>query len=106
MLIENGYTIRATIHNKNFTYINDSNIEWIKYDVFSKKNDFDKLLDNIDVVIHLAAAVHSLDKHLNNLEFYRQVNTLGSRILAEKAASKGIKRFIYISTISPSICNF
>jgi UDP-glucose 4-epimerase len=56
----------------------------------------DKLLKNIDVVIHLAGIAHK--KSVSQAEF-THLNTLGTQRLALQAIHNGIKRFIFISTV-------
>lgn len=66
----------------------------------SAKTNWDKALDQIDVVIHLAARVHVMNDHSSNpLEEFRKVNTEGTLNLARQAAESGVKRFIFISSI-------
>ncbi|MFH0799360.1 MAG: NAD-dependent epimerase/dehydratase family protein [Pseudomonadota bacterium] len=58
-------------------------------------------LKNVEVVVHLAARVHIMQEMSKNpLESFRSVNVLGSKKLAEEAARRGIRRFVYISSIS------
>ena len=62
--------------------------------------DFSAALINIDVVIHSAARVHIMaDKATDPLAEFRKVNTAGTLALARQAAAKGVKRFIFISTV-------
>ncbi|MFZ3501440.1 UDP-glucose 4-epimerase family protein [Vibrio harveyi] len=64
------------------------------------KSDYSKALNNVRVVIHLAARVHVMeDTSTNPLEDYREVNTYGTINLAKQAARAGVKRFIFISSI-------
>jgi UDP-glucose 4-epimerase len=57
-------------------------------------------LSNIDVVIHLAARVHIMnDTNTNPLAEFRKVNTEGTLNLARQAASAGVRRFIFLSSI-------
>ena len=57
-------------------------------------------LQDIDYVVHLAARVHVMnDVCKNPLEEYRKVNVNGTLNLALQAASAGVKRFIYLSSI-------
>jgi len=66
------------------------------------KNDTDwtQALDNVDVVVHLAARVHIMrEKATNPLDEFRKVNTFGTERLGKMAASSGVKRLIYISSV-------
>jgi nucleoside-diphosphate-sugar epimerase len=54
----------------------------------------------VDVVIHLAARVHVMHENSDNpLEEFYKVNVAGSVRLAQVAATCGVKRFVYVSTI-------
>lgn len=53
-----------------------------------------------NVVIHSAARVHVMDdKASDPLQAFRQVNTEGTLALARQAATAGVQRFIFISSI-------
>jgi nucleoside-diphosphate-sugar epimerase len=66
----------------------------------SKSKLWKKVLVGIDVVVHCAARAHVMnDTEVDTLAVFREVNVEGTRYLAEQAASYGIKRFIYISSI-------
>lgn len=57
-------------------------------------------LTGVDVVVHLAGRVHLLnDTAADPLHEFRQVNTEGTRHLAESAAKAGVKRFIFASSL-------
>ena len=67
---------------------------------FSKSKFWEEILAGVDVVVHCAARAHIMcDSERDPLAVYREVNVEGTRNLAEQAASCGIKRFIYISSI-------
>ncbi|MBC3775838.1 SDR family oxidoreductase [Pseudomonas sp. SWRI99] len=57
-------------------------------------------LTGIDVVIHTAARVHVMNDIASQaLESFRKVNVEGTLRLARRAASSGVKRFIFLSSI-------
>jgi len=57
-------------------------------------------LSGCDAVVHLAARVHVLDDTSKNpLALYRETNTDATLNLARQAATAGVKRFVFISTI-------
>lgn len=61
---------------------------------------WDLNLFNVDVVIHAAARAHILnDEAPNPLQDFRLINTLATLELAERAATLGVKRFVFISSI-------
>ncbi len=62
--------------------------------------DWMDALFNVDVVVHLAARAHVMSEDPEAAAAaYATVNTEGTLHLAEAAASAGIKRFIFVSTI-------
>ena len=71
--------------------------------IFTDLMDFEDkpdLLSGIDVVVHTAGRSNSSGKnHATDLAFFRKMNVEGSLILARQAASVGVKRFIFISSI-------
>jgi len=61
---------------------------------------WEQALQDINVVIHLAARVHVMnDKSVDPLSEFRKVNVDGTLNLARQAAMAGVKRFIFISSI-------
>lgn len=71
-----------------------------KIPAFHKKIDWSAALAEIDCIIHCAAKAHVVDKRNDNsLELFRAVNVGVSQQLAEQAASSGVRRFIYLSSI-------
>jgi nucleoside-diphosphate-sugar epimerase len=64
------------------------------------KTDWQATLKSIDVIVHLAARVHVMDDHTTDplLEF-RKTNVAGTLNLARQAATAGIKRFVFVSSI-------
>lgn len=56
--------------------------------------------ENVDTVIHLAARVHNLNENSQkNKNLYLSENVDLTLLLAKEAAAKGVKRFIFLSTI-------
>jgi len=67
---------------------------------FSQDTDFTPSLIKVDSVIHLAGKAHIKEKNsLAALDEFRKSNVLVTLKLAEQAAEKGVKRFIFISSI-------
>ncbi|WP_444900586.1 UDP-glucose 4-epimerase family protein [Microbulbifer sp. VAAC004] len=64
------------------------------------ETDWGTTLNNIDVVIHTAARVHVMQESaVDPLAEFRKVNLEGTLQLARQAASSGVKRFIFLSSI-------
>lgn len=59
------------------------------------------VLENVDVVIHLAARVHVLDENsVSPICAFREVNVEGTLNLARQAAKSGVKRFVFVSSVA------
>ena len=66
----------------------------------SAATDWGADLQGIDTVVHLAARVHVMkDSSVEPLQAYREVNVQGTERLARQAADRGVKRFIFLSTV-------
>ena len=62
--------------------------------------DWGAALNQVDVVVHLAARVHVLkDSASDPSREFRVANVLGTERLARSAAAKGVRRLIYLSSI-------
>ncbi len=62
--------------------------------------DYDTLLKDCEVVIHLAGRVHILNDPARDSEStYISANTTATLSLARAAAARGVKRFIFLSSI-------
>ncbi|MEQ6886669.1 SDR family oxidoreductase [Salicola sp. Rm-C-2C1-2] len=62
--------------------------------------DWYEALQSVDYVIHLAARVHVMnDNSADPLHEFRHTNVEGTRSFAKQAASAGVKRFIFVSSI-------
>jgi nucleoside-diphosphate-sugar epimerase len=61
---------------------------------------WDRALQDIDVVIHLAARTHIMqDAASDPLAEYRRVNVAATETLAQAAIKAGVRRFIFVSSI-------
>jgi len=67
---------------------------------FAEDEDYSKILEDIDVIVHSAARAHIMsDSAADPLEEYRRFNTDVTLNLAKQAARKGVRRFIFISSV-------
>jgi nucleoside-diphosphate-sugar epimerase len=109
----NGFVGKSLLQNlilkkKYFIHLSsrtaqEKTIDQVSYfnvgDIDSKTN-WKNALYQVDCVIHCAAKVHVMGtKQKDLLNIYRRVNIEGTKNLAEQAASLGIKRFIFLSSI-------
>lgn len=65
-----------------------------------KDTSWTSALTDIEIVVHLAARAHIMqDIEVKPLDKYRQVNVSGTLNLARQAATAGVRRFVYLSSI-------
>ena len=65
-----------------------------------KTPDYAECLQGVECIVHSAARAHIMkDEVVDPLAEYRRVNVDGTLNLASQAASSGVKRFIFISSI-------
>ncbi len=97
-LVGCGFEVRRLVRDKN--YKDSLKIKSFCIDDLDDVIDLTEPLKDVDVVIHLAARVHMMtDKHIDPLAEYRRVNVESTMNLARQAASLGVKRFIFVSSI-------
>lgn len=72
------------------------NYKFIKGDILDKKL-IEKIMPEIDIVVHFAAESH-VDRSLFAAEEFINTNVIGTQILCESAAKHKVKRFHYIGT--------
>lgn len=102
-LVARGIYVRCmVIEGSDLTHLKNLGVE-IVYGDLSDKVSLEKAVKNVDTVYHLAAHVRPLKviyglHELSNI--YHRINVLGTINLAEVSFNKGIRRFIYYSSIS------
>ncbi len=97
-LLIKKYMIHASTRSKNHNFPQ----EIVNFDVgdICSKTKWQNALLNIECIIHCAARTHVMkEKKYNILKSYRKINVDGTKNLAIQAASMGVKRFIFISSI-------
>ena len=56
-------------------------------------------LENVDLVVHAAARTHVLHETAANAKLYMETNADGTQALAAESVRRGIRRFIYLSSV-------
>lgn len=75
-------------------------IETISLTTIDESTEWTAALQNVDVVVHLAARVHVMrDDAADSLAEFRQVNVDGTLNFAMQASKAGVKRFIFMSSV-------
>ena len=106
-----GYHLVEELKNNNELYLLDLNFNRLNH-LKDQKNihflntnilDKDQILNldfELDIIIHLAAKVHTKAKNEKEKEEFFQINTEATKYLYQLALNKNISHFIFISTIS------
>ncbi|MHC8298790.1 UDP-glucose 4-epimerase family protein [Pseudomonas sp. ZS1P83] len=93
-----SYDVVAVVRSSDFKF--PSRVVECKVDSLSRDTDYCSALTGVDVVVHAAARVHVMnDLASDQLAMFRLVNVEGTLNLARQAASCGVKRFIFLSSI-------
>jgi len=70
------------------------------YRTLDSTTDYSELLNDVDIVVHVAARAHVLEENpKGSLNIYRDINTSPTLALAKQAINAGVKQFIFISSI-------
>ncbi|MBT4651996.1 MAG: dTDP-glucose 4,6-dehydratase [Candidatus Pacebacteria bacterium] len=75
---------------------NNANYTFIHGDIGNKQL-VNKIMDDVDTVVHFAAESH-VDRSIKNPEIFLETNIIGTQVLLEAALTHKIKRFHHIST--------
>jgi UDP-glucose 4-epimerase len=90
-----GHRVRAA-SRKRTEGVAVPGIEWMELPDLEREVDWKPLLEDIDVVIHLAAIAHR--SHIDSGQ-YARANRLATANLARSCAKHGVKRIIFMSSI-------
>jgi len=97
-LSHRGFDVGRLVRNKN--HQDNLKIKNFYIDDLDNLGDLNEPLKDVDVVIHLAARVHVMDeKRSDALAQCRRINVESTLNLALQAASFGVKRFVFLSSI-------
>lgn len=96
-LLAAGFTVRGSVRRDSDC---PEGVESIQVSDIGARPYWSEALDGVDVIIHTAARVHKMrDRHPDPLSEFRRVNVDGTRYLAEAAATNGVRRLVFISTV-------
>lgn len=100
--LASGLAVRGALRKKADKEANDlpANVEQIAVGDINENTDWGSVLAGCHAVIHLAARVHVMhDTATDVLSEFRRVNVAATISLARQAATAGVKRFVYVSSI-------
>ncbi|MEK7199587.1 MAG: NAD-dependent epimerase/dehydratase family protein, partial [Bacteroidota bacterium] len=99
-LVADGWQVRGTFRSAEQTVDLPAGVEIVQIKSIGADTDWSDVLAGVDAVVHLAARVHVMnDTAAELLAAFRQVNVAGTERLARIAATNGVKRFIFLSTV-------
>ncbi len=88
-----GFTRSAPAHRV-------AGVRYVTFGDLCSLSDAPRALNNIGTLVHTAARVHvANDTSANPLEEYRRVNVTGTLNLARQAATAGVRRLVFVSSI-------
>jgi len=95
-LLAAGHEVRCAVWKK----CDALQAEQVEINKLEQQIDWTEALQDIEIVIHLAARVHILkEQAVCSLEEYCKVNSIATKNFAEQAANQGVKRFVFLSSI-------
>lgn len=107
MLLSSGHSVRACVRSKaskqqlQEAFTNNKHLDTVITGNIGPETNWEKALEDINCVVHLAARVHILNETAPDpLAEFRKVNVEGTRKIAEYSAKMGVSRFVYLSSIS------
>lgn len=99
-MTSNGWHVRGTIRSIEQVASMPAGVEVVQIESIGADTDWSDALTGVDAVVHLAARVHVMnDTVADPLSAFRHVNVVGTERLARMAATNGVKRFVYISSV-------
>ncbi|MCI5165706.1 MAG: SDR family oxidoreductase [Candidatus Electrothrix sp. GM3_4] len=97
-LNQEGFSVTAAVRRSPETF--PPSVQQIPVADLLPETDWQPALSDVGTVVHLAARAHILRETAPDpLSAFRKVNVQGTKRLAEQAASSGVRRFIFISSI-------
>lgn len=98
-LTERGVDVRAAVRGE---YVGDAvpGVRHLSVGSVDSSTDWHQALEGVDAVVHLAARAHVLrERATDPLAEFRRVNVAGTLRLVEAAASAGVRRMVFVSSI-------
>jgi len=93
-----NHQVRALVRRLPDTLVSD--VEYVVLPDFSAVTPEHPFLQGVDVVVHLASRVHIMnDTEADPLAAFRRVNVGHTLALARSAASAGVRRFVFVSSV-------
>jgi len=98
-LARKGIPVRGAVRGWEGIETGSASQTWCAVGDVGPRTDWSRALRDVDAVVHLVARTHIRDHGNQALPSYRQINVEGTRRLAEQAASAGVRRLVFVSSI-------
>lgn len=99
-LVASGARVTGAVRRLDQFSARTDGMKYVQVDEIGLRADWSKMLEGIEVVVHLAARVHVMrDGATDSLTEFRVINVDGTLNLARQAAKAGVRRFIYLSSV-------
>lgn len=96
VLMDSGFRVRAAVRRSGGV---PDGIEQVAIGDIGSATDWTEALRGVDAVVHAAARAHIMNAQPSDFDLYYETNARGTARLAEAAASAGVRRFVYVSSI-------
>jgi UDP-glucose 4-epimerase len=97
-LLAHGHQVRALTREPDMSLALPG-VEGLATGAIERITDWRPFLDGVQAVVHLAARAHVPDGRTGDAAIIRAINTTATLTLAESAARRGVRRFVYLSSI-------
>ena len=99
-MLTQGWQVKGAVRSSNQLNKLPSGVDVFQIESIEPDTDWAKALVGINTVVHLAARVHVMNNSAADLfSEYCKVTVSGSESFAQTAATCGVKRFIFMSTV-------
>ena len=99
-LVADGWSVAGAVRNESAASKLRGEVERVIVGAVGPDTDWVQALSGVDSIVHLAARVHVMrDLTAEPIAVYRAINVAGTYQLAQTAASMGVRRFIYMSSV-------
>jgi UDP-glucose 4-epimerase len=97
-LLADGHSVRAA--SRTPLASPQAGVDWVRSPDLAPEADWRGLLDDVEVVVHLAARVHVMRRqNRDDTEAFQRTNAAGTQRLAEQAAENRVRRLIFVSSV-------
>ncbi len=99
-LVAAGHRVRGALRRRDRLWKSVDGVDYVQVGDIGPDTYWSEALEGVGAVVHLAARVHVMhETAAAPLAAFRAVNVAGTEQLARVAAEKGVRRFVYASSI-------